>query len=146
MDDANQNQKSTVPPEQTAQQPIPVGSFVVKEHEPETVTVAPIQPSETEPSLDREVAETGVETVSESPQLSYDQKKAGVEYAKENVPVSTTPSGNIVLPMTEEEAIKIIKTTNTSDSKHWLAVLIERIFQKIRILHKSMTGFKTKSI
>ena len=138
MQDANQNQQNTAPP--------PVDVSVVKEHEPEKISVEPIQPSETEPSLDKEVAETGVETVSESPQLSPDQKKAGVEYAKENMPVSTTPSGNIVLPMTEEEAIKIIKTTNASSSKHWLAVLIERIFQQIRVLHKSMIGLKTKSI
>ncbi|MDO8461146.1 MAG: hypothetical protein Q7S38_01745 [bacterium] len=121
------------PPPQPRQQPVPISSSAVKEHEPETISVEPIQPSEKEPSLDKEVAETGVETVSESPQLSYDQKKAGVDYARENVPVSTTPSANIVLPMTEEEAIKIIKTTNISDSKHWLAVLIERIFQQIKI-------------
>ena len=136
MDDTSQvqkNQQDTVPQPPTPQ-PVPVSSSVVKEHEPETIVVEPIQPSETEPSLDKEIAETGVETVSESPQLSYDQKKAGIEYAKENVPVSTTPSGSIVLPMTEEEAIKIIKTTDTSDSKHWLAVLIERIFQQIKML------------
>ena len=122
------------PPQTAQQQPVPVGSSVVKEHEPETVTVEPIQPSETEPSLDKEVSEAGVEKVSESPQLSEDQKQAGIAYAKEATPVSTTPSGNIVLPMTEEEAIKIIKTTDASDSKHWLAILIERIFQQIRML------------
>lgn len=125
MDDTVQNQKNQ-------QNTIPIGSSVVKEHEPETIAVAPIQPSETEPSLDREVAEAGVETVSESPQLSYDQKKAGI--VESMPPVLTTPSGNIVLPMTEGEAIKIIKTTNAADSKHWLAVLIERIFQQIRML------------
>lgn len=138
MDDTVQNQQNTVPtpPAPQPQQPqsVPVGSSVVKEHEPETIAVEPIQPSETEPYLDKEEKEAGVEKVSESPQLSEDQKQAGIAYAKETTPVSTTPSSNIVLPMTEEEAIKIIKTTNAADSKHWLAVLIERIFQQIRML------------
>lgn len=122
-----QNQQNTAP----SQPPTPVNSSIIKEHEPEIVT-APIQPSDKEPLLDKEEMETGVETVSESPQLSEDQKQAGISYAKEATPVSTTPSGNIVLPMTEEEALKTIKTTNTSSSKHWFAVLIEKIYQYFR--------------
>ena len=93
-----------------------------------------IKPSEPEPNIPQEVKDVGVEAVKETPQLTEEHKVAGIEHAKESTPVSTQPLAKVKLPMSEEEALKIIKTTKNSDSKHWLAVLIEKIYKQLRVM------------
>ena len=70
-----------------------------------------IKPSEEEPKIPQEVKEAGVEAVSEKPYLTEEHKALGIKHAKEGTPVSTQPSGIVKLPMSENEALKIIKTT-----------------------------------
>lgn len=121
--------------------PQPVGS-VAKEHGP-LGTSEFIAPSgaEIEPVIPEEVAEHGVEAVAstEAPPLTATHKEAGIQHAKESVPVSSQPQGTIQLPMTEEDALHTIKTTKIFDSKHWLAVLIEKVYQKLRFMHQTLT-------
>lgn len=99
-----------------------------------------IQPSgaEIQPEVSAELQEHGVEAVatSERPQLTEHHNNIGMRHAKESVPSPTqvTSSSHIQLPMTEEEALKTIKTTGTSDSKHWLAVLVEKVYKKLRFI------------
>lgn len=122
--------------------PQPVGS-VAKELGPigSSVEVKPevyIQPSgaETQPEVAVELKEYGVEAVTnqEKPQLTEHHKNIGLRPAKESVPAPTqvTSSSHVQLPMTEEEALKKIKSTSTKDSKHWLAVLVEKVYKQLR--------------
>lgn len=141
MDDANQNAPQTNIKSQTQDQPqvqgqqpvaTPVGT-PQKEQQPVSSEVSEfVKPSETEPVIHPELSEVGVEKVKEVPELTLEDKKAGLSAAKESVPVSTAPSGLVQLPMTEEEALRTIKTTNVSDSRHWLAVLVEKVSQLLR--------------
>lgn len=104
-----------------------------KEQQPVSPEISEfVKPSEAEPVIHPELAEAGVEKVKEVPDLTLEDRKAGLSAAKESVPVSTTPSGLVQLPMTEEEAKRTIKTTSVSDSRHWLAVLVEKVFQLLK--------------
>lgn len=93
-----------------------------------------IIPSEQEPIIQEELAEHGVEAVAdhEKPAITAEHRKVGIESAKESTPVLTQPTGAVQLPMTEEETLQTIKTTGESDSKHWLAKLIEKVYLQIR--------------
>lgn len=93
-----------------------------------------IVPSEPEPIIQEELAEHGVEATKdhEKPHVTAEHRKVGIEPAKESTPVLTQPTGTVQLPMTEEEALKTIKTTSTKDSKHWLARLIEKVYRQLR--------------
>lgn len=93
-----------------------------------------IVPSEPEPIIQDELAEHGVEAVvdHEKPKITTEHIKVGLEPAKESTPVATQPSGFVQLPMTEEEAVKTIKTTKITESKHWLAMLIEKVYLQLR--------------
>ena len=95
-----------------------------------------IKPSETSPDISSELSEFIKEEEVKLPDHEI------IKAAGENVPVSLEPSGAVQLPMTEAEALKIIKTDkNLADSLLWLAKLIERIYQQIRLLaRKSLTG------
>ena len=95
-----------------------------------------IKPSETSPNISSELSEFIKEEEVKLPDHEI------IKAAGENVPVSLEPSGAVQLPMTEAEALKIIKTDkNLADSLLWLAKLIERIYQQIRLLaRKSLTG------
>lgn len=92
-----------------------------------------IEESAKEPSVPTEVREAGVEIVSDDLTLTDEHKAIGMEHAGESTPVSTQPSG-LTKIMSEEEALKTIKTTSNADSKHWLAVLIEKIYKAIKSL------------
>lgn len=140
MDDANQNtQLADTQPQapgggSVVQQPAvtPV-SVPQKEQQPVSSEVSEfVKPSEAEPVIHPELSEVGVEKVKEVPDLTLEDKKAGLEPSSESVPVSTAPSGLVQLPMTEEEALRTIKTTKASDSRHWLAVLVEKVFQLLK--------------
>lgn len=135
MDDANQNvQPADTQPQVQGQQPAvtPV-SAPQKEQQPVPSEVSEfVKPSEAGPVIHPELREVGVKEVTEVPDLTLEDKKAGLSAAKESVPVSTAPSGLVQLPMTEEEARHTIKTTSISDSRHWLAVLVEKVSQFLK--------------
>lgn len=136
MDDTAQN--STQTPQVVPQ---PVGSLA-KEHGPIGTTEF-IKPTgaEAELVIPPEVAEHGIETVpnTEAPPLTVEHKEAGIHHAKESVPVSSQPQQTIKLPITEEEALRIMKTTGVSESKHWMAVLIEKVYDQLRFMHQKIT-------
>ncbi len=132
----------TTSDDQNAQQPPtqPVGS-VAKEQGPLGVSEF-IKPSgaESTPVIPPEVAEHGVETVTdyEKPQLTQEHKEVGIHEAKESVPVSTQPTGSVQLPMTEEEARQTVKMhKKVSDSILWLAALI---LKHAKMVHQKITG------
>lgn len=91
-----------------------------------------ITPSEHEPNLHPEVKEAGVEVISETPRITVEHQKAGIELAKESVPVKTQPTGSITL--TPSQAQRLSKSGNVNDSISWLAKLLIKHFKKINIL------------
>lgn len=82
------------------------------------------------PEISKEVSEAGVEAVSEVPQITIEHKKAGLEPAKESVPVQVGPQGLVNLPMGQTQAQSILKLhKKVTESVTWLAMLILRQFQ-----------------
>ncbi|MCL4354179.1 hypothetical protein M1349_01770 [Patescibacteria group bacterium] len=95
-----------------------------------------IRPSEAAPKLHPEVAEAGVETVAEKPELKEEHRKVGIEHAKESTPVKTEPSPGIIIPnspMTEAKAREVLKLhKKISNSVLWMAVSMIRQIKKNR--------------
>ncbi len=98
--------------------------------EPVPVQTEVLTPSEQEPTLHEEVKEAGVEKVSQHPELTPEDKKAGLEASKEATPVVTQPSGAVKLPMTAQEAENAVKHYSITDSAKWLGKLILMVLSK----------------
>ena len=144
MQDDSQNDQNLVQNSQrdnslpTQQQPInnPV-SAPAKEVEPvafnqDKQTENYIEVSEKEPQITPEIESAGVYKVSDKIKLDQQARDAGLSEAKESTPVSTTPSGNIKLPMDGVEA-KIESKGNTGDANTWIGKLVLFVLQKIGI-------------
>ncbi len=138
MDDQSQNQPlaaPVAPPPQVG----PVQSSPVSPPQKEQQPVVSLQPqeefiklSETEPVVHPELSEIGVEKVSEAPNLSLGDQAAGLSLAKESTPVVTNQTSAVQLPMTEQEAKKVLKMhKKIADSIVWMATLIIKHFKKI---------------
>ncbi|GEM_PF-5555721 len=146
MDDSLPKQQKTsddtTSQQNTSQVSYPVGS-VAKEYGPISTQAFESKPeeyltpsgAEAEPSIPSELAEHGVEAVpnQERPSLSDHHKQVGIQHAKETTPVATAPQGVVQLPP-EAEVQHVLKTTKVSDSKHWLAALVEKVYEKLRLL------------
>lgn len=120
-----------------------MGSFA-KEQAPVTTAPLPetgsIEPSEKAPQLPKEVAEAGVEIVKphDVPQLTLEDKKAGLTPAPVIALVPTQPTDNIVLPMTGEQATQVVKTNKKpNNSIVWLAISVLR---QLKMLHTKGEG------
>lgn len=153
MDDSQQTQQKTsvitqdqqnLPQNQTtSQQASPQDR---KEHIPATPISAPskeggpafsesteesIKASSPEMEISPELQhEIGAEVNTETPTLTPADANAGIVHAKESVPVSTTPTSAIVLPMSQQQAQQTVKVhKKVKDSLFWLAMLIMRQWQ-----------------
>ena len=92
-----------------------------------------VQPAahEAVPELPREVEQAGVEVTpqQDSVKLTSDQKAAGMQPAKESVPVSLSPQAVIQAPMTYQQAEEAAKG-KADDSRTWLGNLVAFVFGK----------------
>ena len=162
MDDTAQNKNQTddnvssqsqpqVPvPSQPQPQPqvTPVGT-VNKE-----VEVAPVsdfvKPSETAVIKDKEVAEAGIVEAEKQIKLEEAHEKLGVTPSAESTPVKTEPTGMVQLPISEQDAKKIVSKgpgnfnlekffsgVFFTDSIYGFAILMLKHLKKI---HKKLTG------
>lgn len=139
----NQNVPPVAPTDQTAQadqtqpqvqpqavtQPVePVGS-TNKEAGP-IVSPVPefVKPSETQPQIEKDIAELGVEAKKDEPNIA-DEHKGFIDHAKQFTPVSSSPKNKITMPMSEEEVADKLKTGQNDDSGKWLAGLIRKIIK-----------------
>jgi len=114
--------------------PMPQTGLPQKEVEPVTKKEPFIKASEEEPKLHPEVAEIGVETVSEKLQLEEEHQKIGMEHSKESTPVKTEPSDKVSFPMTVQKANEIVKSKKSiKNSILWLATSVLR---QIKIIGK----------
>lgn len=119
----------TQPIQPTQSQQTQVGSLQ-KERLPVSAPVQEVmQPTEQAPRISPELAEAGVEAVSQTPQLTKDHAQLGITHAKESVPMPSVPSNaaNIQYPMTQQQALSVPK--KVSNSIAWLATLIIRQFK-----------------
>lgn len=107
---------------------------------PETSETFQIRSSEVAPRLHPEVAEAGVEAVSEKPEITQEHKDLGIEPAKETVPVKTQPSDSVVIPnapLSEQKAREVVKLhKKISQSILWMAASMLRQVKKNRRLQK----------
>lgn len=144
-DDQSSKLDDTSGQAQTQPQGTPV-STPVKEQEPSQTWQEPIPspemviPSEAEPSMHPEVAEVGVEKVREVPTLTLEDQKAGLQLAKESVPVSTQPSGLVDLPKDEKEAASFLKVHR--DVKNAVVWLVAMLLRQFRQAHEKVVGVK----
>lgn len=124
MTQASQTQpQATVQP---AESIAPVGS-VNKEVGPVGATISEfVKPSETQPQIDQDLAELGVEAKKDEPNIT-DEHKDFIDYAGPHTPVPSSPSGKVTMPMSEEEVTDKLKTGEDDDSVKWLAGLIRKI-------------------
>lgn len=124
-------------PPQAPQTPI---STPHKEFAPATQPQEFIKPSQPEVPVSKELQEYGVEQSkdTEQVQLSTEQKKVGLEAAKEATPVQTTPTGMVQLPplpITQDTALQVKKTRPVADSIRWLA---ELVLEQVKRAHKQV--------
>jgi len=85
-----------------------------------------VKPSETQPQISQELADLGVETKKDEPNIT-DEHKRIIGHAKQFTPVPTGPSGKVTMPMSEEEVVAKLKIGQDDDSGKWLARLIKKI-------------------
>jgi hypothetical protein len=90
-----------------------------------------IKPSETEPQVDKDLKEAGVETESDKPTLTFEHKDLGISHVGANITPVTQSSASVQLPMTEEEIGNKLKTGQNDDSERWLAGLLNKIMKAI---------------
>ena len=137
MDDnnkiVNQNvnpvaQASPVQPQVPVQPTAPVGS-PNKETAPVGASVSEfVKPSETQPQINQELADLGVESKKDEPNIA-DEHKRIIDHAKQFTPVQASPSGKVSLPMSEDEVADKLKTGQDDDSGKWLSKLIQKIMK-----------------
>lgn len=123
----------TVPlqPQAAVQPVVPAGS-INKETGPVSVSGSEfIKPTEAEPQVSQELKESGVEVKSDRPDLTFEHKELGIDHAGPHAPVPSSPTGKIVMPMSEEEVAEKIKTGQNDDSGKWLAGLLQKIIKVI---------------
>ena len=112
-----------------------------KESEPISVVspeapVEYIKPSEVvEPEIHQEVAEAGVEAVSETPHVTQQHQAIGITPAKESVPVQTQPTGVVQLPQTQQEAMHLLKKER--DPKNSWPWLLTWLIRRFKIAHQA---------
>jgi hypothetical protein len=116
-------------PQVTVQPTQPVAPTVSanKETEP-TISLTPevVKPSEAEPQISKDLKELGIEAKKDAPEIT-DEHGGIVEHAKEFIPVSSSPSNKITMPMSEEEITAKLKAGQDDDSDKWLAKLLKKI-------------------
>jgi hypothetical protein len=129
----NQNANPVIQGDQAQSQPQvqPAGSVgsINKEAGPIGVPDSEfIKPSETQPQIDQELADLGVEVKKDSPSVT-DEHRDFIDHAKQFTSVPSSPTGKITMPMSEEEVADKLKTGRDDDSGKWLAGLIKKIIK-----------------
>jgi hypothetical protein len=104
-----------------------------------------IKPSEEEVKVEEELRNVGVVANTDKPKLDKIHEQIGVKASLESTPVESSPKGKVQLPMTEDEADKTLKSSQskfnlheniegeyTEDSLPFFAALIKKVFKEMR--------------
>lgn len=86
--------------------------------------------TEAEPQIDKELADLGVEVKKDSPNVTEEHRDF-IDHAKQFTAVSTSASGKVTMPMSEEEVADQLKTGQDDDSKTGLAKLIDKVIKAL---------------
>lgn len=86
-----------------------------------------LKPTESQPAIEQELREAGVEQVAQKPDLTADHKNVGIKHSLENTEPNPNAHKNIKFPLTESEIDKIEKGGDTNASAYWLSVLLLKI-------------------
>lgn len=113
-------------------QPIaPVGSANKEAESDLSEFIRPVG-SEVSPNLSPEEEKAGIEVESNKPELTPQHKELGIDHAGPDIPVPSSPSGKVTMPMSEEEVVDKLKTGRDDDSGKWLARLINKVIAVMR--------------
>jgi len=97
-------------PNQNNQAPVPQAGSVAKEVErPVSSYVNESVTSETQPQVEQELKDIGVEARTDKIELDKTHERIGIAHAPVDTPVNTDSIGTVQLPMTEEEAQGVMK-------------------------------------
>jgi hypothetical protein len=130
MDDSTQKQNNTSDVAQVPATPVSVPNKEV-ELAPVSDYLAPS--AEIESIIkDKEVAEAGIKETSQTPSLTKEHFNVGIKHSAESTPVQRESTGQVKLPMTQNQAEQQAKG-NTDDATTWLANFILRFLKKMRI-------------
>src|SRR3989344_6908146 len=122
----------TQPPQPQVQPVAPVGS-INKEVGPIVSPVSEsVNPPETEPRISQELRDLGIEAKKDEPNIT-NEHKAFIDHAKQFTPVSSSSSGKVTMPMSEEEVRDKLRTGQDDDSGKWLAGLLQKIIKAMGI-------------
>ena len=129
MDDtASQNK-------QTAGQTVadsPVSSSPHKEQEPITGKSS-LELSEPELKVSKELEDIGVESITALPNITDEDREAGIKLSPQSAQVNTQPSGSIQSPLSQKEAEDVIRHKgDITQSIAWLATLVLKVFKRNR--------------
>ncbi len=134
MDDNSQKQNQS---DNQVQQPLNPVSTPQKEVEMAPVSDYLAPSAEIESIIkDKEVTDAGVKEVGQAPKLTQEHFKTGIKHAAESTPVPREPTGQVKLPMSQDQVQQQAKGS-TTDAATWLANFILRLFKKMRL---SSTG------
>lgn len=115
----------------------PVSAPLTKEHEPRSTMPDVVKMTETQIVQEEVKVEKELEGIvsqspnTEIPNIPPEAKNAGLEHAKEDTPLVSSPTSTVIMPMTFEEAQLTQKKYRFRDSIAWLADIIIYHFKKI---------------
>jgi hypothetical protein len=125
---------------QLTNSPVPSSAPTGKEHEPVSAPFPDVSKmSETQIIEEEKVLEKELNSIVEKspdlekPKIPEEAKQAGLTHAKENTPMPVVSSGNIILPMTYEEAKLTRKKYRWRDSVSWFTTLIMYHWKKMNL-------------
>lgn len=117
----------------------PVSAPAHKESEPappplpDVAKMTEVEAKEEEIEVEKEL-ESWIEKLpqAEKPKISEEAKQAGLTHAKEDTPMPPSPTGNIVLPMSYEEAKLVRRKNRWRNSISWFATLVMYHWKRLR--------------
>ncbi len=134
MDDTSQKQSQG---DNQVRQPLNPVSTPQKEVEVAPVSDYLSSSAEIESIIkDKEVKDAGVQEVGKAPDLTKEHFNIGIKHAAERTPVQREPTGQVKLPMTQNQAQGQAKGS-TTDAATWLANFILRLLKKMRVSSNS---------
>ncbi|MBI2034720.1 MAG: hypothetical protein HYT11_03245 [Candidatus Levybacteria bacterium] len=135
MNNDQQIKKTGDPADSSAVEPVSpdqigVSSSMHKESEPVGSSEF-IRPSTPEIELPEEVERTGVTVTPAHPRLTQVQRKAGIEPAKESVPIPGVPV--VKLPAIDDERLMEMEKGYATDSGKYYSKLYKLILERIKL-------------
>ncbi|OGH02851.1 MAG: hypothetical protein A2798_00245 [Candidatus Levybacteria bacterium RIFCSPHIGHO2_01_FULL_37_17] len=151
--DNTADQNTQVQPQ--VQQSYPVSSTAKEVERPVSDYIQQSVSSETAPSVEQELKDIGIKSHTEQAELDEKHDQIGVKHAPSEIPLRADTGANVTLPMSDEEAQRIMKESQkqvnldvkehgdegvyTAPSKAFLATLVHKIYQFMNLFKPKKT-------